>query len=65
MKNSTYWKKRFKQIEESQHRKGLQCYKDIEKQYMIAQSQLEAKINAWYQRFAKTMKFLLQKHIGC
>ena len=59
MKNSSYWKKRFKQIEESQHRKGLQCYKDIEKQYMIAQSQLEAKINAWYQRFAKNNEISL------
>lgn len=52
MKNGAYWKKRFKQIEESQHQQGLQCYADIEKQYLVAQRQMEAKINAWYQRFA-------------
>lgn len=52
MKNGAYWKKRFKQIEESQHQQGLQCYADIEKQYLAAQRQIEAKINAWYQRFA-------------
>lgn len=52
MKNGAYWKKRFKQIEESQHQQGLQCYADIEKQYLSAQRQIEAKINAWYQRFA-------------
>ena len=52
MKNGVYWKKRFKQIEESQHQQGLQCYADIEKQYLSAQRQIEAKINAWYQRFA-------------
>lgn len=52
MKNGAYWKKRFKQIEESQHQQGLQCYADIEKQYLSAQHQIEAKINAWYQRFA-------------
>lgn len=52
MKNGAYWKKRFKQIEESQHQQGLQCYADIEEQYLVAQRQMEAKINAWYQRFA-------------
>ena len=52
MKNGAYWKKRFKQIEESQHQQGLQCYADIEKQYLAAQRQMEAQINAWYQRFA-------------
>lgn len=59
MKNGAYWKKRFKQIEESQHQQGLQCYADIEKQYLAAQRQMEAKINAWYQRFANNNEISL------
>ena len=30
MKNSAYWQKRFKEIEESQHKQGQQCYADVE-----------------------------------
>lgn len=59
MKNGAYWKKRFKQIEESQHQQGLRCYADIEKQYLAAQRQMEAKINAWYQRFTKNNEISL------
>ena len=59
MKNGAYWKKRFKQIEESQHQQGLRCYVDIEKQYLSAQRQMEAKINAWYQRFANNNEISL------
>lgn len=59
MKNGAYWEKRFKQIEESQHQQGLRYYADIEKQYLAAQRQMEAKINAWYQRFAKNNEISL------
>lgn len=52
MANAEYWKRRFKLIEEAQHQQGVQCYANIEKQYSKAQTQIEAKINAWYQRFA-------------
>lgn len=52
MKNSEYWKERFRQLEEAQHRKGLQCYADIERQYRQAQKQIEGQIATWYQRFA-------------
>lgn len=59
MKNGAYWEKRFKQIEESQHQQGLRYYADIEKQYLAAQRQMEAKINAWYQRFSKNNEISL------
>lgn len=49
---SSYWRDRFKQLEEAQNRKGADTYKLIEEQYRQAQKELEAKINAWYQRFA-------------
>lgn len=53
MKNSTYWQERFKEIEESQHKQGQQCYADIEKQYRRAMREIESKIRVWYARFAE------------
>lgn len=60
-KSSEYWQQRFKQIEESQHNKGIQCYADIEKQYRKVQHQLETQINAWYGRFATNNGITLQE----
>ena len=53
MKNSAYWQKRFKEIEESQHKQGQQCYADVEKQYRRAMREIESKIRVWYARFAE------------
>ncbi len=63
-KSSEYWQQRFKQIEESQHNKGIQCYADIEKQYRKVQHQLEIQINAWYGRFATNNGITLQEAKG-
>ena len=52
MNNAEYWKKRFAQLEDAQHKKGAATYAEIEKQYRQAQKQLEGEIAAWYQRFA-------------
>lgn len=52
MRHSSYWKKRFEQLEQSQNQQGMRCYADIEKQYRQAQRTLEGQISAWYQRFA-------------
>lgn len=52
MKNSTYWKLRFQQLEAAQNQKGAAAYQEIEKQYRQAQREIEGKINTWYQRFA-------------
>lgn len=52
MQNSEYWKKRFELLEQSQNKKGVQCYAELEKQYRTAQRTLESQISAWYQRFA-------------
>lgn len=59
--SSKYWKQRFKQIEQSQHNMGLQCYADIEKQYRRIQHQLETQINAWHSRFATNNGITLQE----
>lgn len=53
MKKSTkYWKERFVQLEESQHKKAQSILKDFENAYVQAQKTLDAQIATWYQRFA-------------
>lgn len=52
MNSSEYWKKRFIQVEQAEHKQGVQCYADIERQYRKAQRQIEGQIEAWYGRFA-------------
>lgn len=61
MKNSDYWKKRFELLEESQHRQGVQCYAELEKQYRQAQRQIEGQIQAWYGRFASNNGVTIQE----
>ena len=61
MKHKDYWRKRFKQLEESQNKKGQQCYAEIEKQYRRAQKEIEGKIAAWYQRLAVNNEISLQE----
>lgn len=52
VKNSDYWKERFKQLEAAQNRTGAGVYDEIERQYRRAQKEIDGKINSWYQRFA-------------
>lgn len=61
MKSSEYWKERFELLEQSQNRKGRQCYADIEKQYRRAQREIEGQIAAWYQRFAANNGITMQE----
>lgn len=51
-RNADYWAERFKLIEQAEHNRGAAAVSDIEKQYREAQRQLEAKLDAWYRRFA-------------
>lgn len=52
VKNSDYWRDRFKQLEAAQNRKGADTYADIEQQYRRALREMEGKISTWYQRLA-------------
>lgn len=61
MKSSAYWKKRFEQLEQSQHQKGELCYAEIEQQYRKAQKQIESQIAVWYQRFADNNGVTMQE----
>lgn len=61
MPNAKYWKERFDLLEQSQNRQGQQCYADIEKQYRLAQKQIEGQLAAWYQRFASNNGITIQE----
>lgn len=61
MMHSAYWRERFKLLEESQNKKGLQCYAEIERHFRRAQKEIEGKIAAWYQRFADNNGITLQQ----
>ena len=52
IKNSEYWKKRFELLEAATNKEAASVYQDIEKQFVIAQKELEAQIQTWYSRFA-------------
>ena len=52
-KNSEYWQKRFKAIENRSHNKGLKSLAYIALEYEKAEKELNDKIVLWYERFAK------------
>lgn len=52
MKNSDYWINRFGQLESATNKDAMEAYRDVEEIYQKAQTELEDKINTWYQRFA-------------
>ena len=52
MKNSDYWINRFSQLESVTNKDAMEAYRDVEEIYQKAQTELENKINTWYQRFA-------------
>lgn len=51
-KNSSYWKKRFEQLEEAGNTHGQETYQKIEPAFNAAQRNIQGKIDAWYGRFA-------------
>lgn len=61
MKNSDYWKARFSQLEAAQNQKGAEIFAEIEKQYKLAQKEIESQIAKWYIRFAENNDISLAK----
>lgn len=53
MKNSEYWKLRFKQLEQSSNASAAETIAFVEKQYEEAVKEIEREISTWYARFAK------------
>lgn len=52
-KSSTYWKKRFSELENANNQYGLDVFHQIEPAFDKAQRQIQAEIEAWYMRYAK------------
>lgn len=52
MKSSKYWQERFTQLEDATNKDAMKVYRDVDQAYQKAQTELEDKINTWYQRFA-------------
>lgn len=61
MNKKEYWKQRLLQLEESQNKKGLECYEEIETQYRRAQREIEGKLSVWYQRLASNNGISMQE----
>lgn len=51
-KSREYWLRRFKLIEQACHDISLDYLEEMEKKYREAEQTIQAKINAWYGRFA-------------
>ena len=59
MKNSTYWANRMRILENSLLDTGYEYVQNLEKQYELAIAEIDRKIAAWYQRFAKNNEITL------
>lgn len=52
-RNSQYWQKRFEQLEDAQNNKCIDYFRDLERIYAKAISEIEKEIAKWYNRYAK------------
>ena len=51
-KSANYWKERMKALENAQYAKTTEYYNDLQKQFRMAQNNLQMDIEHWYQRLA-------------
>lgn len=51
-RNDTYWKERFGQLEDEQYQRSATYYQDLQKQFRMAQNDIQMDIERWYQRLA-------------
>lgn len=51
-KSANYWKERMKALEDTQYKKTTEYYNDLQKQFRMAQNNLQMDIEYWYQRLA-------------
>lgn len=59
MKHNDYWRERFVQLEQAQHRLAEGGRQQIEELYRQAQRELDGQIAIWYQRFASNNEISL------
>ena len=60
MPNSEYWQERMETLEDANHQKGRAYTANVEKQFRIAQKNIEDKINYWYYRMADNNEITMQ-----
>lgn len=53
MKSASYWKERMKALEDEQYVKTTEYYNDLQKQFRMAQNNLQIDIEYWYRRLAE------------
>lgn len=51
-RNGDYWRERFRKMEEIQNERSIEKAKEIQEQFDRTLSELDKKINVWYQRLA-------------
>ena len=52
MANANYWKDRMKDLSDMQYAKTTEYYEDLQRQFRMAQNNLQMDIEHWYQRLA-------------
>lgn len=52
-KSANYWKERMKALEDEQYVKTTEYYNDLQKQFRMAQNNLQIDIEYWYRRLAE------------
>lgn len=50
--NKDYWKKRMAALEDNQHCRGMDYYKDVQEQFRKATNSIQMDMERWYQRLA-------------
>lgn len=61
MKNNVYWEKRMLLLEKSVNKQTQTYYKDLERQYKLANKKVEREIEYWYQRIADNNQITLRQ----
>lgn len=51
-RSDNYWRDRLKELEDAQYKKTTEYFRDVEKQFGIAQRNIQLDIEHWYQRLA-------------
>lgn len=60
-KSSSYWQKRFQEIEKASNAYGQEAFKEIELSFEKAERQIQKEIDVWYRRFAKNNQITMRE----
>lgn len=60
-KSRDYWRRRFEMLEQAQHEKSEDYYRNLERAYIRTMQEIEKDIARWYQRFADNNEMTLEE----